>query len=64
MKHEWEKLFEWQLLLMKKSRKAVEMVYTEKSSGDANSIAKSKAIAEEFKRHRRSYDALVRAAEK
>ena len=49
MKHEWEKLFERQLALLKKSRKAVEMVYMEKSE-DASCIAKSKAgVADEKK---------------
>ena len=63
MRHEWENTFERQAAVMKNNRKLVELVYLEKSE-DARCIDKSKAAAEEFKRMRRGFDALQRAAER
>ena len=63
MRHEWEKTFERQAAVMTNNRKLVGLVYLEKSE-DASCIDKSKAAAEEFKRMRRGFDALQRAAER
>ena len=62
MRHEWERTFDRQMAILKKNRRLVEMVFLEKSE-DSSNIDKSKAAAEEFKRQRRSFDALQRAAQ-